>query len=141
MGPVGPQIPGRRGLEIAIGHFTAAARWRNWPVLLDVFYLREHASEMKRDFDGDPARWFRASRLGAALTKGDIGDPRYICLLSQRTKHVSPRFDPHYVAYYRLQARPCREGEPALKEILAEGRMEWGYERKNRRWVHLRPLG
>jgi len=127
---------------LALEQFEAAARWRNWPVLLDFYYLPEHAREVARRFAGDPERWFRAWPSGAALAGGAVGEERHLCVLALRGKRVSPRFDPHYVVYYRVQDEPCGElPDGDAPRALAEGQMEWGYEPKERRWVHLRPLG
>ena len=137
---VGPQIPGRHGLAQAIDRFEAAAAWHNWPLILESFYLPEHAEEVKRAFGGDAGKWFKAGGL-AALAGTEIGQAYRICPLAFREKHFSARFQPHFVVYYRIQKEPCvdllsGEEPPAL----AAGQMEWGYETEGRRWVHLRPL-
>lgn len=141
--PMGPQIPGRRGLALAMEQLEIAAAWNNWPLLLDAFYLPEHAEEVKRAFGGDAAKWFRAGGGAVgALADGELGQVRHICPLAFREKHFSPRFEPHYVVYYRIQKEPCQEllsGE--APPALAAGQMEWGYEAAGQRWVHLRPLG
>lgn len=137
----GPQIPGRRGLALALEQFESAAAWRSWPLVIEAFYLPEHAEEAKKSYGGDLARWFQAGRAVGALAGGELGQPRRICPLAFREKHHSPRFDPHFVVYYRIQEPPCEgllsgETPPAL----TEGQMEWGFETAGRRWVHLRPL-
>ena len=138
--PAGPQIPGRRGLALAMERFGAATAWQDWPLLLDAFYLPEHAEEVKRAYGGDIAKWFQAGKEVGTLA-GELGQARRICPLAFREKYYSLRFEPHFVVYYRVQKEPCEgllsgEAPPAL----ATGQMEWGYEVEGRRWVHLRPL-
>ncbi|MEK6711825.1 MAG: hypothetical protein AABZ64_14730 [Nitrospinota bacterium] len=139
--PVGPQLPGRRGLSLAMEQLESAVAWHNWPLVLESFYLPEHAEEAKKAFGGDTARWFRAGGALGPLAGGEAGQPRRICPLAFREKHFSARFDPHYVVYYRVQEEPCEgllsgEAPPAL----STGQMEWGFETQAQRWVHLRPL-
>ena len=139
--PIGPQIPGRRGLALAMEQLEAAAAWRNWPLLLDAFYLPEHAEEVKRAYGGDIAKWFRAGTEVGALGAGELGQGPRICPLAFREKYYSSRFEPHFVVYYRVQKEPCEgllSGEASPP--LATGQMEWGFETENNRWVHLRPL-
>lgn len=136
----GPQIPGPRGLALALEGFQDQARLHNWLFLFEGYYLPEHDKEVHNEFNGDLGRWFQADPVVKALTGGEIGDNRVLCMLALREKRVSPRFEPHYVVYYRVQEGPC---DPALNpkpKIFAQGHMDWGYEVKSRRWVHLRPL-
>ena len=139
--PAGPQIPGRRGLTLAMERLETAAAWRDWPLVLDAFYLPEHAEEVTRASGGDIGEWFRAGKEVGSLGAGEFGRSRRVCPLAFREKHYSPRFEPHFVVYYRVQKEPCEgllsgEAPPAL----ATGQMEWGFEIENNRWVHLRPL-
>lgn len=139
--PAGPQIPGRRGLTLAMERLETATAWRDWPLVLDAFYLPEHAEEVKRAYSGDIGEWFRAGKEMGSLGAGDLGRSRRVCPLAFREKHYSPRFEPHFVVYFRVQEEPCGEllsGE--APPALAIGQMEWGYETVGRRWVHLRPL-
>ncbi len=139
--PFGPEDPGRNGLIRTLDRFEAGARWRNWFSLLDAFYLKDHAEEVAKKFGGDLEKWFLSDRATAALTSGEFGAPRHLCVLALREKSFSPIFAPHYVVYYRVQKTPCREQPGTQVKTLAEGRMEWGYQTKQRRWVHLRSLG
>lgn len=134
----GPQIPGRRGLSRALDRFELAARWRNWPYLLEAFYLPEHAAEVRSAYEGDAGRWFRAV-FGGALSAEDEPPPR-LCVLAVREKRISPRFDPHFAVYYRIQRHPCQDPLARIPKGAVEGQMDWGYEVKERRWVHLRPV-
>ncbi|MBI3127961.1 MAG: hypothetical protein HYZ11_10180 [Candidatus Tectomicrobia bacterium] len=139
---VGPQVPGRQGLARALDRIESAAAWGNWPLVLQSFYLPEHAEEVKRAFGGDASKWFRAGGELGTLAAGEAGRGPRICPLAFREKHFSPRFEPHYVVYYRIQMEPCAEllsGE--APPALAAGQMEWGFEIEARRWVHLRALG
>ncbi len=137
----GPQAPGRPGLMRALDRFELAARWSLWGYILENFYLPEHAKDMRKLFKGDADGWFRAGLKGAALGIEE-GDPRpRICVLAMREKHVSPRFEPHFVVYYRVQRTPCADRAEVFPKGTVEGQMEWGFEVKQRRWVHLRPVG
>ena len=138
---VGPQVPGREGLLTMLSYFETGTKWRNWSVMLETFYLPDHASEVKKSFGSDLRKWFRSDRATAALTSGEIGTLRHLCVLALREKHFSPRFEPHYVVYYRVQKEPCQPELNSPVKGLDEGQMEWGFETKQRRWVHLRSLG
>ena len=142
-GPVlfGPESPGRAGLIRTLDRFETGAKWRNWFSLLDSFYLKDHADEVAKKFGSDLEKWFVSDRATAALASGEFGAPRNLCVLALREKNFSPSFAPHYVVYYRVQKTPCREQPGAQVKALAEGRMEWGYQTKQRRWIHLRSLG
>ena len=140
--PLGePQIPGARGLLQALARFQDAARWKNWPYLLEGFYLPDHAKEVRERFGGDAGRWFGAGMGGALLVKENGNARRRLCVLALREKRISPRFSPHFVVYYRVQRESCEEPFDGLPRGASDGRMEWGYEVKERRWVHLRPVG
>ncbi|MDA0999779.1 MAG: hypothetical protein O2807_04570 [bacterium] len=135
----GPQTPGRAGLFHEIQRFELAAQWKNWPYLLESFYLPEHRKEMDTIYDGDPARWFREGFGGQSLSGGIDEPDKQLCVLALRERHVTPRFEPHYVVYYRIQDR-CHPNGAELPKGAVEGRMEWGFEVKERRWVHLRAV-
>ncbi len=138
---VGPQIPGRQGVMNMLNQFEIGTKWRDWKAMLDAFYLPDHVNEVKKKFGSDLGKWFRSDRATAALTNGEIGEVRRLCVLALREKRISPRYDPHYVVYYRVQAEPCRSQIDSPSPGIAEGRMEWGFETKQLRWVHLRSLG
>ena len=138
---IGSQIPGRSGLMMTLRQFETGVKWRNWPTMLEAFYLPDHAEEAKRIYGSDLGKWFRSDEATAALTSGEVGDPRYFCVLAFRTKRLSTRFEPHYVVYYRVQKDSCRKQLEFPPPGLAEGQMEWGFEVKQRRWIHLRSLG
>jgi hypothetical protein len=140
-GPFGPESSGRDGLIRTLDRFEAGTKWRNWYSLLDAFYLKDHADEVRKKFGSDLEKWFLSDRATAALLSGKFGAPRHLCVLALRVKHLSPSFSPHFMVYYRVQKESCREQIDARVKALAEGRMEWGYQRKQRRWVHLRSLG
>ncbi|MBT4430282.1 MAG: hypothetical protein HOC91_07190 [Nitrospinaceae bacterium] len=135
------QIPGREGLLMTLTQFETGTNWRNWNTLLEAFYLPDHAEEVKKNFGSDLKKWFRSDQATSALTSGEVGDVRNLCILAMREKHLSPRFEPHFVVYYRVQVESCHKQKNGPVELLAEGQMEWGFETKQNRWVHLRSLG
>ncbi|MDP7168847.1 MAG: hypothetical protein QF701_13995 [Nitrospinota bacterium] len=138
---IGPQVPGRGGLLNMLHQFEIGTKWRDWTAMLDAFYLPDHANEVKKKFGSDLRKWFRSDRATAALTTGEIGEVRRLCVLALREKRLSPRYDPHYVVYYRVHVEPCRSQIDSPTPGIAEGQMEWGFETKQSRWVHLRSLG
>lgn len=135
----GPQSPGKTGLFQALERFELAARWQNWPYLQERFYLPEHRKEVETAYGGDSARWFREAFGGQPFSGGITGPWKRLCVLALRERHVSSRFEPHYVVYYRIQDR-CHPNGAEMPQGAFEGRMEWGFELKERRWVHLRPV-
>lgn len=135
------QIPGRQGLLMTLTQFETGTKWRNWNTLLEAFYLPDHVEEVKKTYGSDLKKWFRSDQATSALTSGEVGEVRNLCILAMREKHLSPRFEPHFVVYYRVQVEPCQTQMNGPVKLLAEGQMEWGFETKQNRWVHLRSLG
>ena len=60
--------------------------------------------------------------------------------LAYRRKNTSTRFSPQYIVYYNLQSIPCIYVNSKDALIYHAGQMEWGYEHKKKRWLHLRKL-
>ncbi len=135
------QTPSRRGLLTTLQHFETGVRLQNWPLLMESYYLSDHAGEAKKTYGNDLKRWFLADKLIADILGNSSGQPRFFCILALREKHFSPNFEPHFVVYYRIQKTSCREQLDSFFGVIAEGRMEWGFETKQRRWIHLRKLG
>jgi len=137
---IGPQVPSRSGLLIVLRHFETNAKWQNWSLMLEMYYLSDHVDEMKRSYSNNLKNWFRANKVTASLISSATGPTRHFCVLALRFKRLSPRYDPHYVVYYRVQKDSCQEQPNSPSRVLAEGRMEWGFEIKQQRWIHLRAL-
>ena len=135
------QILGRDGLLVTLTQFETGIKWRNWNALLEAFYLQDHVEEVRNTYGSDLRKWFRSDQATSALTSGEVGDARNLCILAMREKHLSPRFEPHFVVYYRVQVESCQKQKSGQVKTLAEGQMEWGFETKQNRWVHLRSLG
>ncbi len=135
------QVAGRGGLLATLQHYETGVKWRNWSVLMESYYLSDHASEAKGTYKNNLEKWFLADKFAASIFGGDSKNPRFTCILALREKHFSPNFEPHFVVYYRVQKTSCQEGEILSSGIIAEGQMEWGFDTKRRRWIHLRKLG
>ena len=135
------QVPGSRGLLATLQQYETGVKWKNWPVLLETYYLSDHVEEARKKFGNDLQKWFLADKFTASIFVQNTNKPRYTCILALREKNFSPNFDPHFVVYFRIQKVPCQEEFAFSGNILAEGQMEWGFETKERRWIHLRKLG
>ena len=135
------QVPGRSGLVKTLQFFETGVKWKNWSVLMESYYLPDHADEAKKTYKNDLIRWFLADKFTAAVYGEGSKKPRVACILAMRETHFSPKFDPHFVVYYRIQETPCHEGRILPSGIITEGQMEWGFDKKRKRWIHLRQLG
>lgn len=134
-------VPGRSGLLNTLDRFEKNVHWKNWSFLMEAHYLPDHAKEAREKFGNDLNRWFLADKFTAAISGKRPEEPQYTCILALREKHVSPNFEPHFVVYYRIQGIPCQEELKPSTPIVVEGQMDWGFDVKDRRWVHLRQLG
>jgi len=121
--------------------FEAGVKWKNWPLLMESYYLPDHADEAKKAYKNDLNRWFLADKFTAAVYGEGSKKPRFTCILAMRETHFSPKFDPHFVVYYRIQKTRCQEGQILPTGIITEGQIEWGFDKKKKRWIHLRQLG
>ena len=110
-------------------------------MLLESYYLSDHADEAKKAYKNDLMRWFLADKFTAAVFGDSSKKPRFTCILAMREKHFSPNFDPHFVVYYRIQKTLCQDEQIFPSGIITEGLMEWGFDTKKKRWIHLRKLG
>ena len=135
------QIPGRNGLVKTLQLFETGVKWKTWPLLLESYYLSDHADEAKKSYKNDLMRWFLADKFTAAVFGDGSKKPRVTCILAMREKHFSPNFKPHFVVYYRIQKTLCQEEQIFPSSIITEGQMEWGFDTKKKRWIHLRKLG
>ncbi len=137
---VGGQVPGRSGLAKTLQHYETGVKWMNWPMLMESYYLPDHAAEAKKVYKKDLMRWFLADKFTAAVFRDNSKSPRFTCILAMREKHLSPNFEPHFVVYYRVQKTLCQEQQILPSGIITEGQMEWGFDTKKKRWIHLRQL-
>jgi hypothetical protein len=135
------QVPGSRGLLATLEQYETGVKWKNWSILLENYYLSDHVEEARKKFGNDLQKWFLADKFTASIFVRNAPKLRYTCILALREKHFSSKFEPHFVVYYRIQKIPCQEDVAFSDNILAEGQMEWGFETKEKRWVHLRKLG
>ena len=132
--------PSINGLSKSLRFYQKMIYAEEYVFLLETFYLKEHQEQINNRYENNLLKWLEKREVSKSLINSSSAVKKYLCPSAYRRKNISYRFSPEYMIYYRLQSNPCIYINSKDNVIYHSGQMEWGYETKNKRWIHLRKL-
>lgn len=135
-----PQLESINGLSMHLKFFEETVIRKEYSLLLETFYVQEHAEQVNNKYANNISKWLKKNEVSKFFMNGSFIQKRFFCPLAYRRKNVSKRFSPQYIIYYNFQSMPCLYINTKDAGVFHYGQMEWGYEYKKKRWIHLRKL-
>ncbi len=135
-----PSSPSINSLSKSLRLYEKTIFAKKYFFLLETFYLKEHSEQLNNTYSNNIRKWLEKNEISKFLVSSSSVEKIFFCSLAYRRKNTSTRFSPQYIVYYNLQSIPCIYVNSKDALIYHSGQMEWGYEHKKKRWIHLRKL-
>ena len=132
--------PSINSLSKSLRYYQKTIIAEKYSLLLETFYLKEHLEQLNNTYSNNMRKWLEKNEVSKFLINTSSTEKIFFCPLAYRRKNISDRFSPQFIVYYNLQSMPCIYINSKDASIYLSGQMEWGYEYKRKRWIHLRKL-